>query len=142
MADENQQLPQWPQSPPSTASWGGGPPSGQGTSPLAPGYGGPQGSWPTSPSSQALRNPQPGPYAGGYANLPLRTESKTFSIIAIILGGISFLFLPIVLGPAAIILGAIAVSKKEKWGVVGLVVGIVGMITGMIFGFIVGSGAL
>lgn len=65
--------------------------------------------------------------------------SNTFSIIAIVLGGISFLILPIVLGPAAIILAVIAKNKKENLANVALAVGILGTVLGMIIGAIVGA---
>lgn len=65
--------------------------------------------------------------------------SNTFSIIAIVLGGISFLLLPIVLGPASIILAVIAKNKKEKLANVALAVGILGTLVGMVLGYIVGS---
>ena len=66
-------------------------------------------------------------------------SSNTFSIIAIVLGGISFLLLPIVLGPAAIILAVIAKNKKENLANVALAVGILGTVLGMILGAIVGA---
>ena len=65
--------------------------------------------------------------------------SNTFSIIAIVLGGISFLLLPILLGPAAIILAVIAKNKKENLANVALAVGILGTVLGMVLGAIVGT---
>lgn len=67
------------------------------------------------------------------------TSGNTFSIIAIVLGAIGFLLLPIVLGPAAIILAVIAKNKKEKLANVALTVGILGTIIGMILGALIGS---
>lgn len=66
-------------------------------------------------------------------------SSNTFSIIAIVLGGISFLLLPIVLGPASIILAVIAKNKKENMANVALAVGILGTVLGMVLGAIVGA---
>lgn len=69
-------------------------------------------------------------------------SGNTFSIIAIVLGAISFLILPIFLGPAAIILAVIAKNKKEKLANVALTVGILGTVIGMIIGAIIGSAFL
>jgi hypothetical protein len=66
-------------------------------------------------------------------------SGNTFSIIAIVLGAIGFLLLPIVLGPAAIILAVIAKNKKENLANVALTVGILGTVIGMILGAIIGS---
>ncbi len=46
--------------------------------------------------------------------------------------------LPIVFGPAAIILGVVGMTKKEKLGPIGLTVGILGMVVGMFIGALVG----
>ena len=67
-----------------------------------------------------------------------KSDSKVFSILAIVLGGLSFLLLPIVLGPAAIILAVVGIIKKERLAPVGLAVGILGTVIGMILGAIVG----
>lgn len=64
------------------------------------------------------------------------------SIAAIVLGVISILVLPIILGPAAIICGGIALSRKEPLGKIGLIVGVVGMIAGFILGVIVAQSTL
>jgi hypothetical protein len=66
-------------------------------------------------------------------------SGNTFSIIAIVLGAIGFLLLPIVLGSAAIILAVIAKNKKENLANVALTVGILGTVIGMILGAIIGS---
>ena len=68
--------------------------------------------------------------------------SSPFSVIAIILGGLSFLLFPIVFGPAAIILAVIAKKKGESLANVALTVGIVGAVSGMIIGAIVGASLL
>lgn len=66
------------------------------------------------------------------------SSSNTFSILAIVLGGLALLVLPIIFGPAAIILGVVGMTKKEKLGPIGLTVGILGMVVGMFIGAIVG----
>lgn len=63
--------------------------------------------------------------------------SNTFSILAIVFGAVSLLFLPIVFGPVAIILGVIGLVKKEKLAPVGLTVGILGTLLGMFIGAVV-----
>ena len=68
--------------------------------------------------------------------------SSPFSVIALILGGLSFLLFPILFGPAAIILAVIAKKKGESLANVALTVGIVGAVSGMIIGAIVGASLL
>ena len=53
------------------------------------------------------------------------------------MGALSVVILPIILGPAAIICGGIAMSRKEPLGRVGLIVGIVGMVAGFALGILV-----
>jgi hypothetical protein len=65
-------------------------------------------------------------------------SSNTFSIMAIVLGGVALLILPIVFGPAAIILGVVGLTKKEKLAPVGITVGILGMLVGMFIGALIG----
>jgi hypothetical protein len=67
-----------------------------------------------------------------------KSSSNTFSILAIVLGGLALLVLPIVFGPAAIILGVIGITKKEKLAPIGLTVGILGMVVGMFIGALIG----
>jgi hypothetical protein len=67
-----------------------------------------------------------------------KSTSNTFSILAIVLGGLALLVLPIVFGPAAIILGVVGITKKEKLAPIGLTVGILGMVVGMVIGALVG----
>ena len=68
--------------------------------------------------------------------------ASPFSVIAIILGGLSFLLFTILFGPAAIILAVIAKKKGESLANVALTVGIVGAVSGMIIGAIVGASLL
>lgn len=62
-----------------------------------------------------------------------------FSILAIVLCGVSLLVLPIVLGPAAIILAVVGLVKKEKLAPIGLAVAILGMLVGMFLGAVIGA---
>ncbi len=70
---------------------------------------------------------------------PAPQSGNTFSIIAIVLGAVGFILIPILLGPASIILAVIAKTKKEKLANVALAVGILGTVMGMILGAIVGA---
>ncbi len=63
-----------------------------------------------------------------------KTESNTYSIIAIVLGGLAFLFFPPFLGGAGVILAVIGKSKNEKMWAIGLTVSIVGAVVGFILG--------
>lgn len=65
-------------------------------------------------------------------------QKNTFSILAIVFGGVSLLFLPILFGPVALVMGIVGVVKKEKLGVLGLILGIVLPIIGAVIGFAVG----
>jgi len=71
-----------------------------------------------------------------------KSSSNTFSILAIVLGGLALLVLPIVFGPAAIILGVIGITKKEKLAPIGLTVGILGMVVGVFIGAVIGMAML
>ena len=62
------------------------------------------------------------------------SNSNTYSIIAIVLGGLAFLFFPPFLGGAGVILAVIGKSKNERLWVIGLTVSNVGGVVGMIFG--------
>lgn len=61
-------------------------------------------------------------------------QKNTLSILAIIFAGVSLLFIPILFGPAAFVLGLIATIKKEKLGVLALILGIVLPAIGMVLG--------
>jgi hypothetical protein len=66
-------------------------------------------------------------------------QSNTFSILAIVLGAVAVLIVPILLGPAAIILGVVGLVKKERLAPIGLTVGILGMLLGFFLGAIVAA---
>jgi hypothetical protein len=68
-----------------------------------------------------------------------QSSGNTFSIIAIVLGALSFLFLPIILGPASIVLAIVGKNKKEKLSTVALIVAILGTVVGVIMGAIIGA---
>jgi hypothetical protein len=68
-------------------------------------------------------------------------QSNTFSILAIVLGGLALLVFPVVFGPAAIILGVVGLTKKERLAPIGLTVGILGLVLGMVIGALVGMAA-
>ena len=70
---------------------------------------------------------------------PLSNNSNTYSITAIVLGGISFLIVPILFGAASIIVAVIAKNKKEKYANIALTVGILGLVLGMILGALIGA---
>lgn len=71
--------------------------------------------------------------APGYQQAPIKV-SNTFSTIAIVLGALAVLFLPIVLGPIGIVMSAIGFTKKEPRAPIGLGVAIGGTVLGMILG--------
>lgn len=66
-------------------------------------------------------------------------KSNTFSIIAMVLGGVALLLFPIVFGPAAIVLGVVGLVKKERLAPIGITVGILGMLVGMFLGAVVAT---
>jgi hypothetical protein len=59
---------------------------------------------------------------------------NTLSIVAIVLGGLAAVVLPILLGPAAIVCAVIAKTRKERLSTVALVVAVVGMLVGFALG--------
>lgn len=68
--------------------------------------------------------------------------SNGFSIAGIVCGAVAFLFFPIILGPAGLVLGAVGMSKKESLGWVALVVSGAGLVIGMLLGIIVAANSL
>ncbi len=64
------------------------------------------------------------------------------SIAGIICGALALLILPIVLGPAGLILGAIAKSRGEPKANIALIVAGVGMVGGFIIGFVFAASML
>ena len=72
-----------------------------------------------------------------HANDEEKRQADTLANAAILLGVIAFLFLPIVLGPIGIILGAISNRKGSDRGLIAVVVATVGTVAGMILGILV-----
>ncbi len=66
-------------------------------------------------------------------------SSNSLSTVAIVLGAVGLLFLPIVFGTAGLVLGIVAKSKQEPRANIAIVVGIVSLVGGMILGAIVGA---
>jgi hypothetical protein len=103
----------------------GGPPPNAAVGPSQPTVTA-QTAWhePTSPSLGSGGSPFPAP----------RTPGSSFSTAAFIAGGIAILFLPIVFGPAGIVLGAVGASRGERLAVASMIVALTGMIIGFAFG--------
>jgi hypothetical protein len=64
-------------------------------------------------------------------------QSNIFSTLGIIFGAVGFLFLPIVIGVAGIVMSVIAKSKQEPKADVALAISIIGTVLGMIIGALV-----
>lgn len=73
---------------------------------------------------------------------PQASTGNVFSTLAFVFGGVSFIFLPILFGPAALVMGIISKVKHESRSTAALIVSIVGFIGGMILGAIVFSAAV
>jgi hypothetical protein len=84
----------------------------------------------------AFAPPTPGAMPAFVAPSP-STAGNGFSTAGIILGVISFLFFPIIFGPAGLILGAVGKSKGESKAVTAMVVSGIGLVAGMIIGALV-----
>lgn len=79
------------------------------------------------------------PFAPPVYETPVAAVGNTFSTIGIVLGAFAFLFLPIVFGPAGLVLGAVGKSKGEPRAIIAMVVSGVGLVVGMILGVIASS---
>jgi hypothetical protein len=66
--------------------------------------------------------------------------SNGLSTAAIVCGLIAVFILPIVLGPAAIIMSAIALGRKEPRAGAAMAVSVIGMLLGFVFGYMVATG--
>ncbi len=80
--------------------------------------------------------PPPPNYPDGDGGQPQQNASNLFSILAIVLGGLAVIFLPIALGPAAIVLAIIGRTKGERLSTIALVVAIVGTIVGLVLSYL------
>lgn len=111
----------------------GGPP--QGYQPYGAG-GGPQYGYQPYGGQPPYGHPDGGQ---GFPPQQPQNTNKTLSVISIVCGAIAFLFIPILFGVAGLILGGIAMSKKEKLAPVALAVSGAGLIVGIVLGAIVGA---
>lgn len=62
-----------------------------------------------------------------------------FAITGIVLGAVSLLFLPIIIGPIGIVFAGISKAKKQSLSTVALVISIIGTVAGMVIGAVVGA---
>lgn len=70
------------------------------------------------------------PYLPPGPTQPNQTASNLFSIIAFVCAGLAVLFLPVVFGPAGIILGVVGLTKKERLAPFAIGAAIGGLILG------------
>jgi zinc-ribbon domain len=107
---------------------------GQGYGPgYGPGYGGPPGPYPPYPGGSGQYPPPPGgPYGQPWQPAGYRSASNRYSTIGIVCGVLSFFLVPIIFGPAGLILSGIGRSKGESRANIGLVVSAVGLVCGVI----------
>jgi hypothetical protein len=68
-----------------------------------------------------------------------KTPGNGFSITAIVLGAIAFLFLPPLFGVAGLIFGGVGLNRKERLAPVGMIVAGLGLVLGMILGAVLVS---
>lgn len=75
------------------------------------------------------------------ASIPKNGDSKSagFATASIVLGALSFLFFPIILGPLGIVFGAISWKAGNKRGLTGLIVSVIGLPVGMFLGVLTWS---
>jgi hypothetical protein len=84
------------------------------------------------PSPYGTHAPTPSPYQEA-------ERSNVLSVLAMVFGGVSTLFCPILFGPTAIILAAVAFTKKEPLAPVGMAIAVVCMFVGFFLGYIVAT---
>lgn len=83
--------------------------------------------------------PSPSPNGQGPSDVAPKRSGREFSNAGIVCGALAFLLLPIVFGPAGLILGAVAKSKGDERAVVAMTVSALGLVVGMIIGAMVAS---
>ena len=66
-----------------------------------------------------------------------QASGNVLSIISIVCGVISVLFIPILFGVAGLVLGFVARSRGERLATIGIIVSAVGLVLGLILGYIV-----
>ncbi|MCB1014285.1 MAG: hypothetical protein KDB10_04095 [Acidimicrobiales bacterium] len=101
----------------------------------------PRAPFPPAPSAPPPGAPGAPPAWGAYPPPGFAPEpaGNGLSIAAIVCGCIAVLILPIVLGPAAIILAGVALSKKEPRAKVAMGVAIGGTVAGFALGIVVAT---
>lgn len=77
------------------------------------------------------------PECGTTYGQPGGGRSSSLSIAAFVCAAISVLFFPIVFGPVAIVLAAVAMSRGEPLGTLALGLSIPAMLLGFLIGFLV-----
>lgn len=96
----------------------------------------PYGQAPYNPYAQAPYAPQPNAWIP-YGQPP---AGNGLSIAGIICGAIAFLFFPVLFGPIGLVLGGVALSRKEPKATIALAVAGTGTVVGMILGILAFSG--
>ena len=76
----------------------------------------------------------PYPQPGQAQSATMTAASNLFSIIAFVCAGISVLFFPVLFGPAGLILGAVGLTKKERFAPIAIAAAAGCMIAGMVIG--------
>jgi hypothetical protein len=92
---------------------------------------------PSDPFWTQAPAPPEAPYAYAYEPPRERRPSSGFSIAGIVLGCLALLFLPIVLGPLAIIMAGVGKAKGERSATAALAVAIGGTVGGLILSAVV-----
>lgn len=130
--------------PPPAPQWGppvgpaAAPPPGWGPAPAAQPQPWGQPAQPAQPAPSWAAPPWGGPNPGSAWETP-RSDSNVLSIIGIVCGVIAVLLIPFLFGLAGIVLGIIAMNRRERLGKVALAVSIGGLVVGVILGVIVYS---
>ncbi len=81
-----------------------------------------------------------GPSVPTPAASPRAGSTPVLPIVSFVLSAVAVFFLPIVFGIAAIVLAAIALSRRERLAKVALVVAILATVIGMVLGALVVAG--
>ena len=69
---------------------------------------------------------------------PVRWRGRNLAIAGIVCGAVSFLVLPILLGPLGILLGILGLVRGERrLGAIAIVVSVLGLVVGFILSFLV-----
>ncbi|MGH2513597.1 MAG: hypothetical protein ACRDGQ_13020 [Candidatus Limnocylindrales bacterium] len=90
---------------------------------------------PTPDPGTGAPSAAPDDWLAGPATVRPGTSSKSFSIIAIVIGLLATLFFPIVLGPIGIVLAAVATIRRERWWKAAVIVAVAGTLVGFALGY-------